>query len=34
MPRDGMAMGIAIKALAGEPVDSDDVKAAVAVLRQ
>jgi uncharacterized protein len=33
-PKDGMAMGIAMKALAGEPVDSDDVKAAVAALRQ
>jgi hypothetical protein len=28
-----MAMGIAMKALAGRPVDSDDVKAAVAALR-
>ncbi len=33
-PKDGMAMGIAMKALAGQPVDSDDVKAAVAALRQ
>ncbi len=33
-PKDGMAMGIAMKALAGQPVDSDDVKAAVASLRQ
>ena len=33
-PKDGMAMGIAMKALAGQPVDSDDVKAAVARLRQ
>jgi uncharacterized protein YqeY len=33
-PKDGMAMGIAMKALAGEPVDSDDVKVAVAALRQ
>lgn len=32
-PKDGMAMGIAMKALAGAPVDSDDVKAAVAALR-
>ncbi len=32
-PKDGMAMGIAMKALAGEAVDSDDVKAAVAALR-
>lgn len=33
-PKDGMAMGIAMKALAGEAVDSDDVKAAVAAIRQ
>ena len=33
-PKDGMAMGIAMKALAGQPVESDDVKAAVASLRQ
>ena len=33
-PKDGMAMGIAMKALAGQAVDSDDVKAAVAALRQ
>ena len=33
-PKEGMAMGIAMKALAGQPVDSDDVKAAVASLRQ
>ena len=32
-PKEGMAMGIAMKALAGEPVDSDDVKAVVAALR-
>jgi hypothetical protein len=32
-PKDGMAMGIAMKTLAGEAVDSDDVKAAVAALR-
>jgi len=32
-PKDGMAMGIAMKALAGEQVESDDVKAAVAALR-
>ena len=32
--KDGMAMGIAMKALAGEQVESDDVKAAVAALRQ
>jgi uncharacterized protein YqeY len=33
-PKDGMAMGIAMKSLAGQPVDSDDVKAVVAGLRQ
>ena len=33
-PKEGMAMGIAMKSLAGQPVDSDDVKAAVADLRQ
>jgi uncharacterized protein YqeY len=33
-PKDGMAMGIAMKALAGQPVDSDDVKAVIAALRQ
>jgi uncharacterized protein YqeY len=32
-PKDGMAMGIAMKSLAGQPVDSDDVKAVVAALR-
>ena len=32
-PKEGMAMGIAMKALAGQPVDSDDVKAAISVLR-
>jgi uncharacterized protein len=32
-PKDGMAMGLAMKALAGQPVDSDDVKAAVAAIR-
>jgi uncharacterized protein YqeY len=32
-PKEGMAMGIAMKAIAGQPVDSDDVKAAVAALR-
>ncbi len=32
-PKEGMAMGIAMKALAGKPVDSDDVKAAVAAIR-
>jgi hypothetical protein len=32
-PKDGMAMGLAMKALAGQPVDSDDVKTAVAAIR-
>jgi hypothetical protein len=32
-PKDGMAMGVAMKALAGQPVDSDDVKAAIASIR-
>ena len=33
-PKDGMAMGIAMKSLVGQPVDSDDVKAAVGALRE
>ena len=33
-PKDGMAMGLAMKALAGQAADSDDVKAVVAGLRQ
>lgn len=33
-PKEGMAMGIAMKALAGQPADSDDVKAVIAELRQ
>jgi uncharacterized protein YqeY len=33
-PKEGMAMGIAMKALAGEQVESDDVKAAITALRQ
>lgn len=33
-PKEGMAMGIAMKTLAGQPTDSDDVKAAIAALRQ
>jgi hypothetical protein len=33
-PKEGMAMGIAMKALVGQLVDSDDVKAAIAALRQ
>ena len=32
-PKEGMAMGIAMKTLAGRPVDSNDVKAAIAALR-
>ena len=32
-PKDGLAMGLAMKALAGRPVDSADVKAAVASIR-
>jgi uncharacterized protein YqeY len=32
--KEGMAMGIAMKALAGQPVESDDVKAVIASLRQ
>ncbi len=32
-PKDGMAMGVAMKALAGQPVESEDVKAVVAALR-
>ena len=31
--KEGMAMGIAMKALAGQPVESDDVKAAITSLR-
>jgi uncharacterized protein len=33
-PKEGMAMGIAMKALAGKAVESEDVKAAIASLRQ
>lgn len=33
-PQEGMAMGLAMKALAGRDVDSDDVRAAVASLRR
>ncbi len=33
-PKEGQAMGIAMKHLAGQPVDADDVKAVVAELRQ
>jgi uncharacterized protein YqeY len=32
-PKDGMAVGVAMKALAGQPVESEDVKAAVAAIR-
>ena len=32
-PKEGMAMGIAMKTLAGRQVDSDDVKAAITALR-
>jgi uncharacterized protein len=32
-PKEGMAMGVAMKTLAGQPVDSDDVKQAIAALR-
>jgi uncharacterized protein YqeY len=32
-PKEGMAMGIAMKALAGQQVESDDVKAAIAAIR-
>ncbi|HZW30810.1 MAG TPA: GatB/YqeY domain-containing protein [Isosphaeraceae bacterium] len=32
-PKDGMAMGIAMKALAGQAVDSDDVKVVIGALR-
>jgi uncharacterized protein len=32
-PKDGMAMGIAMKTLAGQPVDSDDVKQAITAFR-
>ena len=32
-PKDGMAMGLAMKALAGQPVESDEVKAAVTAIR-
>jgi uncharacterized protein YqeY len=33
-PKDGMALGIAMKTLAGQPVDSDDVKSIVTSIRQ
>jgi uncharacterized protein len=32
-PKEGMAMGIAMKSLAGQQVESDDVKAAIATIR-
>ena len=33
-PKDGVAMGLAMKALAGRQVEAEDVKAAVATIRQ
>ncbi|SIN72840.1 hypothetical protein SAMN05444166_0477 [Singulisphaera sp. GP187] len=33
-PKEGMAIGIAMKTLAGQPADSDDVRAVIAELRQ
>jgi uncharacterized protein YqeY len=33
-PKEGMAMGIAMKALAGQPVESEDVKSAITAIRQ
>ena len=33
-PKDGMAMGIAMKALAGQAVESEDVKGAVEGIRR
>ena len=33
-PKDGMAMGIAMKTLAGQAVESEDVKAAVEGIRR
>jgi uncharacterized protein len=33
-PKEGMAMGLGMKALAGQHVDSDDVKAVITALRQ
>lgn len=32
-PKEGMAIGLAMKALAGQPADSDDVRAVVAEIR-
>ena len=32
-PKEGMAIGIAMKALAGQPADSDDVRSVVAEIR-
>jgi uncharacterized protein YqeY len=32
-PKDGMAMGVAMKALAGQPAEAEDVKAVVATIR-
>jgi len=33
-PKEGMAMGIAMKSLAGQQVESDDVKAAILAIRE
>lgn len=33
VPKDGMAMGVAMKQLAGQAVESDDVKAAITQIR-
>jgi uncharacterized protein YqeY len=33
-PKEGMAMGLAMKALAGQQIESDDVKAVIAALRK
>jgi uncharacterized protein YqeY len=33
-PKEGVAMGIAMKALAGQPVESDELKAAIRAIRQ
>ena len=32
-PKEGMAIGLAMKAIGGQPVDSDDVRAVVASIR-
>jgi uncharacterized protein len=33
-PKEGQAMGVAMKALAGQTVDSDDVRAVISAIRQ